>query len=298
MLVGEDFKKGEKFLNQHIKWVQTADTEFQIYYWGAMEKHYDNPVHKHSFFEVCYVLDGEGTYIEDGKVFPLKEGVAFCSRPYRLHQIKSKYGLTLFFVAFDTGAGNKGSWKEELTKDNVLVETGTSSSISFIWEALVMEAAISSHDNIPFVSQLSESLLHALYKQFTRRPSNSQPGTANYNTSLIYNAQLFIKDNLSQPYRLEDVAKYLHISARHLSRLFVKESGESFSAFKRKEQVKGASALLAKTSLPIKEIAENTGFRSVHYFTRVFSREKGKTPSIYRKEFIQRRELEDRNENK
>jgi AraC-like DNA-binding protein len=37
------------------------------------------------------------------------------------------------------------------------------------------------------------------------------------------------------------------------------------------------------TILSIKEIADITGFSSVHHFTRVFKKETGETPARYRK---------------
>lgn len=60
-----------------------------------------NSLHCHSFFEVCYVLQGTGTYEDDNQTFSIHEGSIFCSRPGLWHQIRSAEGLSLFFVAFE-----------------------------------------------------------------------------------------------------------------------------------------------------------------------------------------------------
>jgi AraC family L-rhamnose operon transcriptional activator RhaR len=95
---------------------------------------------------------------------------------------------------------------------------------------------------------------------------------------------MFIRDNLDQPLSLGMVAAYLNVSRRHLSRLFSEGIHESFTGFIRKERVRQAAHLLGSTDLSIKEIAERTGFGSVHYFSRIFAREQKQTPGRYRRE--------------
>ncbi|AEP89922.1 putative HTH-type transcriptional regulator YfiF [Bacillus subtilis subsp. subtilis str. RO-NN-1] len=98
---------------------------------------------------------------------------------------------------------------------------------------------------------------------------------------MLTEVKLHIKDNLSQPLKLTDVAGHFHISGRHLSRLFAAELGVSYSEFVQNEKINKAAALLKSTNLSIKEIAEEIGF-SVHYFTRVFSAKIGSSPGLFR----------------
>ena len=44
---------------------------------------------------------GTGVYTDENQTYPLYEGVAFCTRPGRLHQIKDVHDLNLLFVAFE-----------------------------------------------------------------------------------------------------------------------------------------------------------------------------------------------------
>jgi transcriptional regulator GlxA family with amidase domain len=89
--------------------------------------------------------------------------------------------------------------------------------------------------------------------------------------------------------KLEHVANYLHISSRHLSRLFSNELCESFSNYIRKERVREAARLLEMTSIPIKEIADVTGFGSVHSFTRVFTTMMNVSPAKYRNDYMSKK---------
>jgi mannose-6-phosphate isomerase-like protein (cupin superfamily) len=96
--------------------VQNGAT-FKVHYWGAMPKHYNNLLHKHSFFEVCYVVEGTGYYYDDGKTFSLQGNTMFLSRPEVLHQIESESGLFLLYVAFELiESESSKEWKSIIKK--------------------------------------------------------------------------------------------------------------------------------------------------------------------------------------
>src|SRR5665647_26328 len=95
---------------------------FKIHYWGVDPCLHDNPVHKHSFFEVCFCMDGEGVYMDDYINYPLNKGTHFCSRPGITHQIRSKDGLFLLYVAFELD--EKHSDEATLEAFRLLTENG------------------------------------------------------------------------------------------------------------------------------------------------------------------------------
>ncbi|MDG0789586.1 helix-turn-helix transcriptional regulator [Cohnella ginsengisoli] len=76
---------------------------------------------------------------------------------------------------------------------------------------------------------------------------------------------------------------YLNISARHLSRIFKEELGQSLVDYVTRERMLTAEGLLKTTLFNVKEVADLTGYQSVHYFTRVFSDRFGMPPAEYRK---------------
>ncbi|WP_316252456.1 helix-turn-helix transcriptional regulator [Bacillus sp. YC2] len=75
--------------------------------------------------------------------------------------------------------------------------------------------------------------------------------------------------------------KPLSYLGTHLSRLFVSETGVSYSEFVRHERVKQAASLLKSTDLSIKQIAEEVGL-TIHYFMRVFKAKMGSSPGQFR----------------
>lgn len=92
----------------------------------------------------------------------------------------------------------------------------------------------------------------------------------------------FISDYANREIRLTDLAKALHLSPAHCSRLTARLFGRSFSRLLREERLRRAVALLRDRELTLGEIAEQAGFGNVYYFNRVFSRTLGMPPGRYR----------------
>lgn len=87
------------------------------------------------------------------------------------------------------------------------------------------------------------------------------------------------KDNLT----LSDIASLIHMSKNHLSYLFQKETGRSFSDCLTELRIAKAKELLhAETRYTIAEIAEMTGFSDTGYFCKVFKKSTGMSPNHYR----------------
>jgi AraC-like DNA-binding protein len=84
--------------------------------------------------------------------------------------------------------------------------------------------------------------------------------------------------------RLAEVATYLRVSRSHLSRLVLKETGNTFKGHLTVARMSTASRLLQETNLSIKEIATHTGYGHVPSFDRQFRQYfHGVTPGKFRR---------------
>lgn len=81
---------------------------------------------------------------------------------------------------------------------------------------------------------------------------------------------------------VKDIAAAHSISYRHLSRIFLQQTGCTMVQAITCTRVRNAMRLLRDTALPIREIAHRSGFRSEGYFTSVFTKFVGQPPSAYR----------------
>ncbi|PYI54586.1 helix-turn-helix domain-containing protein [Paenibacillus flagellatus] len=265
---------------------------FAVHYWGITPRHYDNPVHKHSFYEICYVLDGTGSYMDDGHWHPLGPGTLFCSRPGVLHQIRSEAGMYLLFVAFEvdervSDPGAVRTYRSLRATDRIVLPDADTVSAALLWRSLMLMLERPPGLRESALAGTAFALLLSFRDAFraSDEDEGGDPGDVPLRKSahqLLNRALVFIKDNLSQPLALETVARYLHVSGRHLSRLFARELGLSYVHYVRRERIRHATELLDYTDMTVQQVADAAGFASVHYFTRVFARETGCPPGKYR----------------
>lgn len=95
----------------------------------------------------------------------------------------------------------------------------------------------------------------------------------------------YIEKNYSNTeLNLHSICSYLSISASRFSTIFKNATGETFMEVLIRIRMQKAKELLENTDLKNYEIAEKTGFSDPHYFSIVFKKMTGKTPSEYARE--------------
>ena len=77
----------------------------------------------------------------------------------------------------------------------------------------------------------------------------------------------------------------MNINASYLSNTFRKEIGTTLTDYVRTKRIEYAKKLLETTSLQIQSIAQKCGILDLNYFSKVFKKYTGLTPS----EYIQKR---------
>jgi len=82
--------------------------------------------------------------------------------------------------------------------------------------------------------------------------------------------------------KLEQLAKLCNLSLSSFKREFKKTYDDSPTNYIIGKKIEKAKELLRTTDLPISEVAYETGFQDQLYFTRLFKRKTGKTPSNFR----------------
>lgn len=102
----------------------------------------------------------------------------------------------------------------------------------------------------------------------------------NYNR-IIQQALDYIGENYQQSMMLEDVAGYLRISPFYLSKLLKKHTGKNFTDLLAGKRIEQARILLAGP-MSIKEVTFQVGFNSQNYFTKIFKKYTGMTPTEYK----------------
>jgi len=98
----------------------------------------------------------------------------------------------------------------------------------------------------------------------------------------VAQAVRFIRHHACEGLHLADVVEQVLVSRSTLAPRFKNLLGRTIYQEIRRVQVERAKELLAGTSLPIKHVAREAGFRDVQYLTRAMGALAGQTPAAYR----------------
>jgi LacI family transcriptional regulator len=93
----------------------------------------------------------------------------------------------------------------------------------------------------------------------------------------------FIRENACDGIRVDDVLREVPVARSLLERRFRRAIGRSPHAEIRAVQVRRAAQLLAETDVPLKRIAELSGFAHMEYLSYFFKRATGESPRAYRR---------------
>lgn len=130
------------------------------------------------------------------------------------------------------------------------------------------------------LEELERHLEEVLKTVFTA--ADSKPNAADQYSAEVLQSLSYIQDNYSKKISLASVADHVGLSSGYLCRIFKDETGVSINSYINNLRMTRAGELLADKNSYIKEVAISVGFEDQLYFSRLFKRYYGVTPSEYR----------------
>ena len=97
-------------------------------------------------------------------------------------------------------------------------------------------------------------------------------------------ARRFMDDNYRSAITIADIADHVRLERSYLYRLFLKHEGISPSDYLKNVRLNAAAKMLENESIPIKEVAEATGFCNTSHFYKKFTPKYGISPKTYREQ--------------
>ncbi len=93
----------------------------------------------------------------------------------------------------------------------------------------------------------------------------------------------YVAENLDKPLSLSTIAGEVGYNPQYLGKLFVEATGENFKAYVTRMRMEKAKDLIWNTNKKIYRIAEEVGFTNYRYFTTLFQKHTGLSPTEYKK---------------
>ena len=101
---------------------------------------------------------------------------------------------------------------------------------------------------------------------------------------IIARAKAYIDRNFCRELTLEEVSREVHVSPYYFSKLFKEQTGENFINYLTLKRIETAKQLLRDGRLNVKNICSEVGYNDPNYFSRLFKRFEGVTPTEFREQ--------------
>jgi two-component system response regulator YesN len=105
--------------------------------------------------------------------------------------------------------------------------------------------------------------------------------TIDYSNKIVQATKEYLEAHYTEEISLEDVAEYVNISPQYFSKLIKKHTGFNFIDWLSMLRVNKAKELLTNSNLTVKEVCYMVGYKDPNYFSRIFKKKIGLTPSEY-----------------
>lgn len=144
------------------------------------------------------------------------------------------------------------------------------------WQDLQLLEQITFAENIYELQEAYSSIYNGIIEQRKKR---------NCDSSLMDHIIEYVEKNYNRNISLNDVAAELHFNYSYLSHYFNTQSSINFKEYLNNIRIGKAKRLLIECDLSISDICFQTGFADPAYFSRVFRKITGLTPTDYKQSY-------------
>lgn len=106
------------------------------------------------------------------------------------------------------------------------------------------------------------------------------------NLQAVQKAADYIRKNLDKKISIDEIAQVVYLSPCYLSRIFKQNLGCTLMEYLTHARVEKAKMMLRNPKYNITQVAEESGFEDPGYFTRVFKKIEGITPSRFKQQAL------------
>jgi len=251
-----------------------------IGFYPMAEHHYRSRKEGIDQYVLIYCVDGQGWYRMGDKEYQVERNQYFILPAGVPHSYGARQGQrwTIYWVHFKGMHASiyaEGAQKPQSV--NVAINSHISERNNIFEEILSTLHFGHEIEDLRYASSLLHYYLASLryLRQWRRVPLQ---------TDVVEAAIHFMQENIERRITLQDVTRYVGFSSSHFSALFKKKTGTSPLAYFNHMKIEHACQMLKFTDLQINQICYRLGFEDSLYFSRLFSKTMGVSPTTYRQQ--------------
>jgi len=254
--------------------------------------------HQHSFFELVYILNGEGKQCINKNHFTYHDGHMFLLTPQDCHSFEVGSTTTFFFLRF-----NNIYLKESgLTKDSIqrlefilqnanhrpgciLKNQVDKQLVRPMIDAIIREYVNRDIYNQELIRQLVNTLIIVVARNIAKY---QQLDITEHTEEKAMDILHYIQSNIYEPEKLraESISRVFNISIAYLSRYFKQHTGETMQQYIMGYKSRLIQHRLQHSDKRISEIADEFNFTDESHFNKFFRNQFGQSPRDYRKQYL------------
>jgi AraC-like DNA-binding protein len=251
--------------------------------------------HQHAFFQIIYCLGGRGTLTLAGETHPLAPRTLFLIAPAHSHGLIATTAVKTLDIKFRV---RDARLRRQLLHMPA-VWRRADKGLAHLLERIRHEGELRQ----PYFREVcAASLLDILIalvrggqlKATARAGEDADWLDQQYPTDLpdgaltdavARRAVRYLHQHYAHPLTLRELSRVLGISERHLRTRVQQALGQSPPRYLAQYRVDRAKDLIAHREFALKDVAARTGFKSIHHFTRTFTKLVGLSPAAWRRAY-------------
>jgi AraC-like DNA-binding protein len=239
------------------------------------------PDHRHSFWEIGWVIRGEALWHMRGKrSVRLRQGETIVVPPYQYHQEEAVSPVSLAWIGFKAPESPTGI---PLGK---LLQTGSLfGELSSTLNRLIHE---DKYRPVYYEERIS-LVLRELLVLLRRSMQPGRTGEIQHSITALDASRAYLERNIREELTIEQVAHCHGFSISHFGVLFSSRFGETPKQYQQKCRLRAVEEMMRQGICSPKLLASSLGFSDVAYFCRWFKKWTGASPSQYGQRILARK---------
>ena len=234
-------------------------------------------------YQIIYITAGCGHFhfdnVNNETIVPAGNIVLYRPKELQKYEYYGEDKTEVYWIHF-TGSNVKNILRQYGFPDKERVfQVGTSNEYEQIFKRIIIELQRCQDNYEEMLVLLLRHLLISFHRELTREHILKNE----YLDHEMDNAVTFFSENYNQNININDYATSRGMSVSWFIRNFKKYTGSTPMQFILQKRICNAEALLLNTEYNINEIAQIVGYDNSLYFSRMFKKIKGISPSEYRK---------------
>ena len=302
MMIKDGFYMSNKYLGRKIQKVINVSTISSIHYFEFNDDFVDT-TESHAMWEMVYIDRGECNIIADDNTILLHQGEVYFHKPFEKHMIQVIKGASpnVFIVAFECSSSAMRFFEDRKlqvtmnTKQHIAAIIHEASNTFELptsdWHG--GELKFKSHDVlwggeqtvlIRFELMLIE-LIRANNKHIVNR-STEQSKKDVVDDDFCLKIIEYMESHISEKLSMDELSRAMSFSKSYISKRFVAACGCSVIDYFTIMKIDEAKRLIRESNKNFFEISDMLMFSNSHYFSTVFRKHVGMTPTQYKKTCI------------